>query len=144
MRGSINWQLYTTFTSLVCQLVLLLHGYLATQIQNQKRISFSYASNCSCFVNICMERRKRVGDSKNNGDIKCLGGFVQQLCSEFLNYKVLIQSMQGESVRTVLERFYLTRETVNNNQCKLAINKQKKTIELVHNSVQYSTTYFSG
>ena len=39
-----------------------------------------------------------------------------RVCSQFLNYKVLIQSIQGESVRTVLQRFYLTRETVNNNK----------------------------
>ena len=43
------------------------------------------------------------------------GRVCLELCSEFLNYKVLIQSMHVESVRTVLERFYLTRETVNNN-----------------------------
>ena len=30
--------------------------------------------------------------------------------------------------------FYLTRETVNNNLGKKATNKQKKIIELVHNS----------
>ena len=34
----------------------------------------------------------------------------------------------------IIERFYLTRETDNNNYCKIASNKQKKTIELVHNS----------
>ena len=33
-----------------------------------------------------------------------------------------------------IERFYLTRETVNDNYCKVVTNKQKKTIELVHNS----------
>jgi len=34
----------------------------------------------------------------------------------------------------IIERFYLTRETDNNNYYKIASNKQKKTIELVHNS----------
>ena len=34
----------------------------------------------------------------------------------------------------IIERFCLTRETYNNNYCKIASNKQKKTIELVHNS----------
>ena len=33
----------------------------------------------------------------------------------------------------LFRRFYLTRETVNNNKCKIVTNKQKKTIELVHN-----------
>ena len=33
-----------------------------------------------------------------------------------------------------IEQFYLTRKTVNNKQCKIATNKQKNTIELVHNN----------
>ena len=48
------------------------------------------------------------------------------------------------TINILLERFFLTRKTVNNNQCKIATNKQKKTIELVHNSAYYSTTYFTG
>ena len=34
----------------------------------------------------------------------------------------------------VIEWFYLTRETNTNNYCKIATSKQKKTMELVHNS----------
>ena len=34
----------------------------------------------------------------------------------------------------LLEWFYLNHETDNNNLCKIATNKQKKTMELVHNS----------
>ena len=33
--------------------------------------------------------------------------------------------------KILIERLYLTRETVNNNFCKIATNKQEKTIELV-------------
>ena len=33
-----------------------------------------------------------------------------------------------------LEWFYWNRETVTNKSCKIARGKQKKTIELVHNS----------
>ena len=33
-----------------------------------------------------------------------------------------------------LQQFYLTRETVNNKKCKIATNKQKQAIQLVHNS----------
>ena len=39
----------------------------------------------------------------------------------------------------IIEWFYLNRETDNNNWCNIATNKQKKTIELVHNSVWYFT-----
>ena len=44
-----------------------------------------------------------------------------------------------------LERFYLTRETVNNNYMwhKIA-KKKKKTIAIVHYSTWYSTTFFMG
>ena len=35
---------------------------------------------------------------------------------------------------------YWNRETDNNNYCKIATNKQKKAIELVHNNAQYYTT----
>ena len=42
-----------------------------------------------------------------------------------------------------LEWFYWNRETVTNKSCKTARGKQKQTIELVHNSAEYSTTYFT-
>ena len=42
-----------------------------------------------------------------------------------------------------LEWFYWNRETVTNKSCKIARGKQKKTIELVHNSAYNSTTYFT-
>ena len=46
----------------------------------------------------------------------------------------------------MVERIYLTRETENNDWCKLATSKQKKTMELVHSYAYYSTTYlcFTG
>ena len=44
----------------------------------------------------------------------------------------------------VLERFYLNRETENNNQYQIATSKQKKTMELGHISAWYPTTYFTG
>ena len=34
----------------------------------------------------------------------------------------------------MIDWFYLTRKTGNNNWCKIATSKQKKTMELVHNS----------
>ena len=43
-----------------------------------------------------------------------------------------------------MERFYLTRETVRNNLWIIVKDKQKKTIELVHNSTYYTTSYFTG
>ena len=44
---------------------------------------------------------------------------------------------------TILQMFYLTSETETNNYCKIATSKQKKALELVHNSEKFSTTYFA-
>ena len=52
-----------------------------------------------------------------------------------------LQLYQRQS--TILQKFYLTRETDTNNYCKIATSKQKKTMELVHNSEKFSTTYFA-
>ena len=54
----------------------------------------------------------------------------------------LSPSKEENASQRVLEGFYLNRETDTNKWCKIAKGKQKKTIELVHNSAQYSTTYF--
>ena len=44
-----------------------------------------------------------------------------------------------------MERFYLNRETGSNNLWITVKDKQKKTtLELVHNSAYYSTSYFKG
>ena len=44
---------------------------------------------------------------------------------------------------TILQMFYLTSETETNNYYKIATSKQKKALELVHNSEKFSTTYFA-
>ena len=57
--------------------------------------------------------------------------------------QIIAQSYIGPSLRLITWSsiyvlntciFYLTHETDTNNYCKIATSKQKKTIELVHNS----------
>ena len=66
------------------------------------------------------------------------------LCFLYISimYFWLSPSKEENASQRVLEWFYLNREIDTNKWCKIAKGKQKKTIELVHNSAQYSTTYF--
>ena len=46
------------------------------------------------------------------------------------------------ATKNILQWFYLNRETDNSNQWKIATNKQKKTVELVHNCVVFLLPVF--